>query len=51
MAKYIAIAGHPVDGFTFYGPFDSSEEASSWAYDRLHDEDFWITELFDVTSK
>jgi len=35
MEKYIIVAGNVVDGFEFYGPFDTHEEAQDVALEEL----------------
>jgi hypothetical protein len=37
-SKYVVLAGDPVDGFRVVGPFDSSDEAVTWALRRVPDE-------------
>lgn len=44
---WITIIGNPVDGLSFYGPFENSEEAIDFG-DRNADTDWWITELSKV---
>ena len=38
----IVITGNPVDGFEYYGPFDSPSQAGDWAEDLLQ-QDWWAT--------
>lgn len=42
--KYILIAGNPVDGFTFTGPFATPDEAHN-AGEAIHGGDWWIGKL------
>jgi hypothetical protein len=35
MEKYIIVSGNVVDGFEFYGPFDTHEEAQDVALEEL----------------
>lgn len=48
--KAIVIAGNPVEGFRYYGPFDDTQKATDWAEDhrsKLYgDEEYWISLLF-----
>ena len=46
--KITIASGNPVDGFTFHGPFQSNEEATTWAERRL-DESWWIVKLYKPT--
>lgn len=43
--KYILIFGNPVDGFTYLGPFDSTEEANDYADDKIRRDDWWVAIL------
>lgn len=40
MGKYILITGNPANGFTFYGPFDVADDATSYA-EFLRLDDSW----------
>lgn len=40
----IIVTGNPVDGFTFYGPFEDGVEAQDWATAFL-DGDWWGANL------
>ena len=42
--RWIIIHGNPGDGFGFWGPFATVEEATKWAEDNL-DRDWWIADL------
>ena len=48
-AKAIVIVGDPVEGFEYYGPFDSANEAISFADGSVGgvviDEHWWVVEL------
>jgi len=39
--RSIIVAGNPVDGFKFYGPFDDTGSANEWADDNIRNED-WV---------
>ena len=43
--KKLVITGNPVDGFFYYGPFDSAEEAIEWASVQHDTQDWWIAPL------
>jgi hypothetical protein len=43
MNKYIVICGNPVDGFAYYGTFDTHEEAQAFA--DGFEETWWIKKL------
>jgi hypothetical protein len=43
--KYILITGDPVDGFFYYGPFDTNDDAVAYADDEQHGMDWWVAEL------
>jgi hypothetical protein len=40
----IIVAGNPVDGFEFYGPFESEEDAAAWA-EHGQPGDWWIARV------
>ena len=42
--KWIIIHGNPGDGFAYFGPFTTVEEAMRWAENNL-DRDWWIADL------
>ena len=42
--RWLVVYGDPVDGFEFYGTFNSHEEAVSWAESSL-DSPWWIAKL------
>ncbi|WP_289101016.1 hypothetical protein [uncultured Marinobacter sp.] len=44
---WIVVAGNPMDGITFYGPFDDGNYANDWAEDELNNTgcDWWVSEL------
>ncbi len=47
--RYIVTTGDLIQGFLFYGPFDTYPRVQSWLLDNLHaDTPFNIVELFDV---
>lgn len=43
--QYIVITGNPCDGFFFYGPFDTAEQANDWADREQHGMDWWVGPL------
>lgn len=45
MDKWIAITGNPVDGFSYYGPFENHEGAITFAEKSNFDGDWWIALL------
>ena len=42
--KWIVIAGNPVDGLEFHGPFDSTHDAVEYANEEIRDE-WWLGKL------
>ncbi len=43
---FIVIAGDPVNGFTYHGPFKDEDEAYSWFEMHTADyEDWWVAPL------
>ena len=41
--KYILVFGNPIDGFTCYGPFKTSEMAHSFVeISNAHKSDYWV---------
>lgn len=46
-AQWIIVAGNPVGGFLFFGPFTNSSEALEWTEtnDRLIDPYWWLVQL------
>lgn len=42
---YIGIVGNPVDGFTFYGPFESAAEAIDYADRHFCGRDWWLSDV------
>jgi hypothetical protein len=46
--QHIVVIGNPVDGFSFFGPFESFEDAE-WFGDRV-DGEWWITDLTPLSS-
>lgn len=34
--------GDPLNGFRYYGPFDSTLDAVNWAKTKRNDEDWWL---------
>jgi len=43
--QYILVAGNISDGHTFYGPFDSFDDADEYSRDFAGNDVTWITEL------
>lgn len=51
MGMHVVLVGNPVDGLTIYGPFDTGEDASTWADDYVSSDAWWIAPLHaQVTS-
>ncbi len=46
--KYVIIHGNPVDGFQIHGPFDSPDNAVTYA-ETFHSGDWWTSQLFAPT--
>jgi hypothetical protein len=42
---FILTVGTPAEGFSNYGPFESSEEATSWAETNIEDDPWWVDTL------
>jgi hypothetical protein len=42
---FIIIVGTPAEGFLNYGPFDSNEEAISWAETNIDEDPWWVDVL------
>lgn len=44
---HLLMAGNPVEGFSFYGPFESEEQADEWveSHDEIDATDYWIIEV------
>jgi hypothetical protein len=42
---YVIINGDPFGGFSITGPFDSVDEATTWAEDAGNLGSWWVTEL------
>ena len=52
MNNFIVIVGNPVDGFSFYGSFDTESEATDWAGDEYGSmNDWWVAEVIPTTYK
>lgn len=45
MGMHILITGNPVDGFSYYGPFKTGEDAIEHGNNR-HGPDWWIAPLY-----
>lgn len=46
MGKKIVIAGNPVDGLQFFGPFEDNESAQVFA-DSLTTNEWWVADLLE----
>ena len=48
VTRYVGIQGNPVDGFLYYGPFITFEEAEEWMSENDPEsaESWWISELY-----
>jgi hypothetical protein len=46
----IVIAGNPIDGITFHGPFTDPDFATEWAEEVLtkSEPDWWVSEVKPV---
>lgn len=45
---WILIAGSPLEGFSYYGPFTDTDTAIQWAEDAKHQiDDWWLIRLED----
>jgi hypothetical protein len=42
----IVVTGNPIDGFTFYGPFDVRDDATEWI--ETVNDDCWLADLNPV---
>ena len=40
----ILVHGNPVDGFSFVGPFEDTEQAVEYAENNLRGSEWWIAE-------
>lgn len=45
MGMHIVLVGNPVDGFSFFGPFTTSDEAATWAEAAPLNDDWWVAPL------
>jgi hypothetical protein len=44
--KFIVLAGNPFDGFSYYGTFESFEEAQEWADSTIgFNSEWWVAKL------
>ena len=43
--QYLVIAGNPVDGFAFYGPFIDFDSAVEWTERHAKNTDSWVATL------
>lgn len=47
MTQYIVIAGNPMDGFIYLGPFPSEAEAVAYVEsDDFTEREYWVTDLY-----
>lgn len=51
LKPHIVITGNPVQGFFFYGPFQSETEAVDWAEREQSDFEWWIAPLQEPTDE
>ena len=42
MEQYAVMYGDPINGFSFVGVFDASDEATEWADKILPEESWWL---------
>lgn len=42
MKQYIILSGGPIDGYDFYGPFNTQEEAVQYAVNNLDHRSDWV---------
>lgn len=46
---YIVIVGNPVDGFSYYGPFEDRETAIKYAERNFRNSgDWWVHDLMPI---
>lgn len=45
MKTHIVVIGNPVDGYSFYGPFEDSEDACEFAEANL--DEWWLADLMN----
>jgi hypothetical protein len=43
--QWIVINGNPINGYTYYGAFDSPQDANYWGHNNFDESGFYITEL------
>lgn len=43
--NFIVVVGTPSQGFLNYGPFNSNEEAVSWAETNVDEDPWWVDVL------
>jgi hypothetical protein len=48
MPKFIVIAGNPVEGLLYYGPYDTFDLACK-DHNAPGEHDWWVAELIDST--
>lgn len=46
--QYVLVTGDPIDGLSFHGPFDDSEEAMKYAETHHGDEMCWVATLLPL---
>jgi hypothetical protein len=47
---FIIVAGNPMDGITFYGPFKTGEAAGDWAEYAIPNDDWWVSNITEPGS-
>jgi hypothetical protein len=44
--RWLIMAGSPIDGYAYYGPFDTETEAHDWAlYEVKIEATWWVSPL------
>lgn len=41
----VVVVGNPCDGFRFFGPFFSCEEANDWADVEMRNDEWWVSSM------
>lgn len=49
ICPWIVIMGNPIDGFMFFGPFKTYDDALIWA-GKQPDEVWWVEQLSDISN-
>jgi hypothetical protein len=42
---HILIVGNPMDGFSYFGPFESVEDAIEYGEKNFAEDEWWVSEL------